>query len=85
MKIVHADNDNVSGILNKNRMISILFLGGPFSRYGKGSQSTRSTQWEVFRNPGDDAKKRSHDSRSRSSSQRVKKSSKSSTSPFKVG
>jgi len=35
-----------------------------FSRYGKGSQSTRSTQWEVYRDVGD---------RSRSSSQRKKK------------
>ena len=41
--------------------------GFEFSRYGKGSQSTRSTQWEVYRDVG---------SRSRSSSQRAKKSSK---------
>ena len=61
-----------------------LLLAGPFTRYGKGSQSTRSTQWEVFRNPTDDGANRSHESRSRSSSQRVKKSSKNSTSQFKV-
>ena len=61
-----------------------LLLAGPFTRYGKGSQSTRSTQWEVFRNPTDEGGNRSHESRSRSSSQRVKKSSKNSTSQFKV-
>lgn len=55
---------------------------GHFTRYGKSSQSTRSTQWEVYRqdNGGGGGGEGEHASRSRNPSQRAKKKSSTSSS-----